>query len=70
MKIKKLELLEEFQFFSDSDDESSVWIVSEIKFIDEIGDELEESATTLTEVDCRSIHFFELFELFHLVTRF
>lgn len=69
-RIKKLELLEEFQFFSDSDDESSIRIVSEIEFVDEIGDELKESATAFAEVDCRSVHFFELLEFFHFLTRF
>lgn len=70
MKIKKLELLEKFQFFSDSDDETSGWIVSEVEFIDEIGDELEKSATTFAEVDRRSVHFFEALEFFHFMTRF
>lgn len=51
MKIKKLELLQKFQFFSNSDDESAGWMVSEIEFIDEIGDELEESSTAFAEVD-------------------
>lgn len=70
MRIKKLELLEEFQFFSDPNDETSTRIVSEIEFIDEIGDELEKSATTFPEIDSGSARLFHFAYFFHFMAGF
>ena len=60
--------LYDFHLLSDSDNQSSIWIVFKIEFVHEVGHELEESTSSFSEVSFESDGCFGFLELFHLAT--